>query len=149
MMSKEKYILLQPRFEHPTGTIVYPSAKHDYGLARDDSNSTGVEHISVSLNNDGDYPFFTIPRDHLAKVVDDASRKRFEELARRVDAAYIPRYDMWQMDSETMEEFAQLLVKRCAYLVNDYQRTTGYTDYAKMLCREFDIEFKEQDYWGK
>lgn len=46
------------------------------------------------------------------------------------------------------EKFAELIVKKCAYLVNDYQRTTGYTDHAKMLCREFDIEYKDEDYYG-
>jgi hypothetical protein len=47
------------------------------------------------------------------------------------------------------QKLAELLVKRCAYLVNDQQRTTGYTTHVQMLCREFDIEFKEEDYWGK
>jgi hypothetical protein len=47
-----------------------------------------------------------------------------------------------------VDKFAELLVKKCAYLVNDYQRTTGYTDYAKMLCREFNIPFKDEDYFG-
>lgn len=43
------------------GTIVYECAKHDYGTASDDSRITGTEHISVSLKEDGDYPFFTHP----------------------------------------------------------------------------------------
>jgi hypothetical protein len=45
-------------------------------------------------------------------------------------------------------KLSELLVKKCAYLVNDQQRTTGYTTHAQMLCREFDIEFKEEDYFG-
>lgn len=48
-----------------------------------------------------------------------------------------------------IDKFAELLIKECAYKVNDYQRTTGYTDYAKMLCREFGVEFKEEDYFGE
>lgn len=44
--------------------------------------------------------------------------------------------------------FAENVVKDCAYLVNDYQRTTGYTDYAKMLCKTYGIEFKPEDYFG-
>ena len=43
------------------GTIVYACAKHDYGCASDDTRITGVEHISLSLKEDGDYPFFTHP----------------------------------------------------------------------------------------
>lgn len=45
-------------------------------------------------------------------------------------------------------KLAELLVKECAYLVNDQQRTTGYTTHVQMLCKEFDIEFKEEDYYG-
>ena len=45
-------------------------------------------------------------------------------------------------------KFAELIVKKCAYLVSDQQRTTGYTNHAQMLCKEFDIEFKEDDYFG-
>lgn len=50
------------------GTIVYKLAKHDYGLARDDTDYTGVEHISVTLKPDGDYPSFTIPYEFLEEV---------------------------------------------------------------------------------
>jgi hypothetical protein len=50
------------------GTIAYKSAKHDYGLAGDDTRITGVEHISLSLKEDGDYPFFTHPL-HLLKEI--------------------------------------------------------------------------------
>ena len=44
--------------------------------------------------------------------------------------------------------FAELIVKKCAYLVNDQQRTTGYTTHAQMLCGEFGIEYKDEDYYG-
>ncbi len=43
------------------GTIVYGISHHDYGLASDDSRMTGVPHISVTLNSEGLYPFFTVP----------------------------------------------------------------------------------------
>ena len=46
------------------------------------------------------------------------------------------------------KKFAELIVKECAYLVNHQQRTTGYTAHAKMLCEEFGIEFKEEDFFG-
>ena len=36
--------------------------------------------------------------------------ERIEKLVRQADACYIPRYDMWQMDTETLEKFAELIV---------------------------------------
>lgn len=39
--------------------------------------------------------------------------ERIKELVRQADACYIPRYDMWQMDTETMEKFAELIVGEC------------------------------------
>lgn len=44
------------------GVTVYALNRPDYGLARDDTNATGVEHVSVTLNPEGDYPSFTYPR---------------------------------------------------------------------------------------
>ena len=49
---------------------------------------------------------------------------------------------------EFSQKFAELIVKKCAYLVNHQQRTTGYTTHARMLCEEFGIEFKDEDYFG-
>ena len=43
------------------GDIVYSCSKPDYGLASNDTAMTGIHHISVTLNEDGDYPFFTVP----------------------------------------------------------------------------------------
>ena len=51
------------------GVIVYGFAKCDYGLARDDSRHTGIEHISVTFNSAGDYPSFTHPR-HALRALD-------------------------------------------------------------------------------
>lgn len=42
-------------------TIVYGARVHDYGMARDDTNTTNVEHVSVTLESHGGYPVFTIP----------------------------------------------------------------------------------------
>lgn len=53
----------------PIGTIVYELVKYDYGLARDDTNHTGIEHVSVTLKSDGDYPSFTIPSDYLEPLI--------------------------------------------------------------------------------
>lgn len=52
------------------GSIVYSFAKCDYGLASDDTRHTGIEHISVTFNEKGDYPSFTHPLRDLEKVVD-------------------------------------------------------------------------------
>jgi hypothetical protein len=43
------------------GTLVYECMKCDYGLSNDDTRFTGVYHTSVTLNENGDYPFFTVP----------------------------------------------------------------------------------------
>ena len=40
----------------------------DYGLANDDTRLCGIEYISVTLNSDGDYPGFTIPRSDLRNL---------------------------------------------------------------------------------
>lgn len=47
------------------GATVYQCAHHDYGCARDDTNNTGIEHVSVTLDAEGGYPFFTIPEEDL------------------------------------------------------------------------------------
>lgn len=70
--------------------------------------------------------------------------ERIIELAEQAGLEY--NYDpmLWMKQ----EKFAELIVKECAYLVNHQQRTTGYTTHARMLCDEFGIEFKEEDYFG-
>lgn len=50
------------------GAMVYDIKGWDYGLASDDTRLTGIEHVSVTLNADGDYPFFTVPRQDLEEV---------------------------------------------------------------------------------
>jgi hypothetical protein len=50
-----------------TGTAVYSAARHDYGLAAEDSRNTGIEHISVTLDPNGGYPVFTIPLNQLQR----------------------------------------------------------------------------------
>lgn len=52
------------------GTIVYPCVKCDYGCASDDTAVTGVEHMSMTLSKNGDYPFFTVPMPDM-EVVDE------------------------------------------------------------------------------
>lgn len=45
------------------GQHVYPG-RDGYGCANDDTRDTGIEHVSVSLNESGE-PFFTIPREDI------------------------------------------------------------------------------------
>jgi hypothetical protein len=47
--------------EAVAGSIVFRQSGYDYGLASDDTRTTGVKHISVTLKRSGDYPGFTIP----------------------------------------------------------------------------------------
>jgi hypothetical protein len=63
-----KYKLLQDRFEHTAGTIVYECGFYDYGLSSDDSRVTGIPHQSVTLSPTGDYPFFTVPQQYLEEI---------------------------------------------------------------------------------
>jgi len=55
-----------------------------------------------------------------------------ENFARHVEAAYIPRYDMWQMDSETMQKFAELIAKECAD-ISDASFHNGSAGYLAIL----------------
>lgn len=69
----QKYELLSDSTIEPLatkGTIVYSCRMSDYGCASDDTRITGVEHVSMTLKEDGDYPFFTHPR-HMMKRVED------------------------------------------------------------------------------
>jgi hypothetical protein len=52
---------LEPRAT--AGTIVYTLRLFDYGSAADDTVLLGKPYISVTLDPDGDYPFFTVPVD--------------------------------------------------------------------------------------
>lgn len=49
---------------------VYDSIGWDYGCSNDDTRWTGIEHISVTLNEAGEYPFFTIPKCDLEEIHD-------------------------------------------------------------------------------
>ena len=56
------------------GMTVYECVKHDYGSASQDTRLTGVKHISVTLDKDGDYPFFTHPAHQLQETLDVEER---------------------------------------------------------------------------
>ena len=67
-MKPKKYVLLNDRFDNKAGTIVFKTRRNDFGCAVDDSRIEGVEHMSVTLNEDGDYPFFTVPVSGLKEI---------------------------------------------------------------------------------
>lgn len=50
------------------GEFVYSVNNYDYGCASDDSELFGYEHQSVSLDEDGKYPFFTVPCKDLEEI---------------------------------------------------------------------------------
>lgn len=70
----KKYVLTSnfDRDHIPAGTVVWDCIGHDYGLASQDTRFTGIQHVSVTFNENGDYPCFTIPHS-LLKEVDIAS----------------------------------------------------------------------------
>jgi hypothetical protein len=67
-MTRQAYKLTKDRFDHAAGSTVYLCSGHDYGCARDDTNTTGVYHVSVTLKADGSYPFFTVPERDLQPI---------------------------------------------------------------------------------
>jgi hypothetical protein len=63
-----KYRLKFERLGNAKGTIVYDCHKHDYGCVSDDERMTGLPHIAVTQNEDGDYPFFTVATQELELI---------------------------------------------------------------------------------
>jgi hypothetical protein len=53
---------------HKKGTLVYILTGTDYGSSSMDSFITQIQHISVTTNEEGDYPFFTVPLHDLEEV---------------------------------------------------------------------------------
>lgn len=51
-----------------SGDIVYDLVKPDHGLANQDTRETGIEHKSVTLDENGDYPSFIIPINQLEEI---------------------------------------------------------------------------------
>lgn len=55
--------------EAVAGSVVYDSLGCDYGCAADDTRIFGREHVSMTLDPMGGYPFFTVPRDDLIPIL--------------------------------------------------------------------------------
>lgn len=70
-MSVKQYRMLTDSTIEPLatkGTVVQRCAMHDYGCANDDTRALGVQHISLTLDPDGGYPFFTHPLKDLEEI---------------------------------------------------------------------------------
>lgn len=69
----KKYRLLEDATTNKTatkGSIVYSCEKYDYGLANDDTRLLGVKCVSVTFDENGDYPFFTVKQSILEEIND-------------------------------------------------------------------------------
>jgi hypothetical protein len=68
--------------------------------------------------------------------------ERIKELARQADACYIPRYDMWQMDTETLEKFAELIVAECANVAQQHNESPTASIYSVgyVVKKHFGVE---------
>jgi len=64
-MIKAYKMLVDSRLEPKAtkGTTVYDCRGYDYGTASLDTRMSGIEHMSVTLDPEGGYPFFTVPVD--------------------------------------------------------------------------------------
>ncbi len=51
------------------GMIVFSYMGFDYGLADDDTRAAGSKRITVTLDEDGGYPFFTHPLEDLEEIL--------------------------------------------------------------------------------
>lgn len=66
-----KYVMLNDSKIEPdakAGTVVYPLIYYDYGSANDDMRAFGYECKSMTLREDGNYPYFVVPMHNLKKV---------------------------------------------------------------------------------
>lgn len=69
------YRLTKDRLGHKAGTTCYKCVKFDYGMANDDTRMTGINHVTMTLREDGDYPYFTVPVPDLEEVKSDGNKE--------------------------------------------------------------------------
>jgi hypothetical protein len=70
-MSKPYIVLRGDRAateELKEGDTVFYCTGPDYGCATDDTVMTSIHHVSVTRDPTGAYPFFTIPREDIARA---------------------------------------------------------------------------------
>lgn len=61
----KSFIVKESHLELVAGETVYICKKYDYGSAEDDTELLGTRCVSVTRDENGDYPFFTIPYNKL------------------------------------------------------------------------------------
>lgn len=66
-----KFVLTTDHAPFKIGDRVNQLMQYDYGLARDDTNYTGIEHISVTRDPNGGYPSHTVPMTALKEIHED------------------------------------------------------------------------------
>lgn len=71
MITKYRVLTKSTISQAQVGDIVYKFAGYDYGLARADTQITGVKHICLTLDSTGAGPFFTHPLDGLELVTEE------------------------------------------------------------------------------
>ena len=59
------YRLKNRRLGFPEGTLVYSCKVYDFNLAEEDTQESGLYHLSVSTNPGGGYPVFTVQPNEL------------------------------------------------------------------------------------
>ena len=70
-MTPKKYRMLKDSkicAEAKAGVTVYKLLLNDYGLANDDTRLGGIKCISITLDPEGGYPFFTVPESHVEAI---------------------------------------------------------------------------------
>lgn len=79
------------------------------------------------------------------KLLLELSAQAYRECKKIVDddGKEVVLTDQW------LKKYGELVVKKCAYLVEHQQRTTGQTTHAKMLCKDFEIDYKDEDYFDQ
>lgn len=50
------------------GSIVYEACVHDYGTSRGDSQFMGFQYVSVTFDENGGYPLFSVPLTSLQPI---------------------------------------------------------------------------------
>ncbi|QEQ94846.1 hypothetical protein pEaSNUABM56_00046 [Erwinia phage pEa_SNUABM_56] len=83
-MKHKAYVLSEDYPTSPSakaGAVVYHLRKSDFGLARDDTEETGIQHSSVTLSPEGDYPSFTYPTHLLREVVEEEKKMSMSKSA--------------------------------------------------------------------
>lgn len=65
---QQKFTVSKTHSSLQEGSVVYKFMKYDYGLSRTDTTLSGVPHVSVTMDETGDYPFYSVPESILVAI---------------------------------------------------------------------------------